>query len=231
MNTPALASPSRAVPDQHDVSRARRQISHDINHELATIRLLTTLLTTASDVGPDSRRRAALILGETRWLEQLHRAYESAGDWDTATAWEIDRPIRIDDVANEVVDAMRQASLATIRISTSPVSGRVNRLALWRVLRNIIDNAIRAAGPDGTVDVRIDDSDGWAVIQVDDDGPGFGHSDSGRTTWGLNIVQDFVPSVGGQLDIHRGCLGGCCVRVRIPLTCSAGDWPDGMDPS
>jgi C4-dicarboxylate-specific signal transduction histidine kinase len=224
MSTPSIATSPGVTTGQYDITRARRQLSHDINHELATIRLLTTLLTSAPDVGPESRRRAALILGETRWLEQLQRAYESAAEQGVPTAWEADRPVRVDDVATEVVDAMRPASLTAIRIATTPVSARVNRLALWRVLRNIIDNGLRAAGQDGTVDVRIHDSGtGWAVIQIDDDGPGFGYADSGRTTWGLNIVQDFVLSAGGQLDIHRGGLGGCGVRIRLPLIASGDD--------
>lgn len=215
-----------------DVSHARRQISHDINHELATIRLLTTLLIDAPDVGPDSRRRAALILGETRWLEQLHKAYEDAADSETDPTWQTCPPIRMDEVVSEVVDAMRQASLVKVGLSTSPVNARVNRLALWRVLRNLIDNAIRAAGPDGTVDVRMSDSDGWAVIQIDDDGPGFGNGDSGRARLGLNIVQDFLPSVGGNLEIQRGYLGGCCVRVRIPLVAPTHcDWTEQAVPA
>lgn len=226
MTRPDIAPSSRVVVAPDDVARTCRQISHDINHELATIRLLTTLLATAPDVGPESRRRAALILGETRWLEQLQRAYENAaGAAYAPLTWESSPPIRMDEVVAEVVNAMRPATLTKIEMSRTPANARVNRLALWRVVRNIVDNAIRAAGPDGTVDVRIAVDDGWAVIQVDDDGPGLGVRDSGRSTFGLNIVQDFVPTVGGHLEIERGRLGGCCIRIRIPLSGPAGSAP------
>lgn len=213
MTKPHFAPAPSGVPAKLDTSHARRQISHDINHEIATIRLLTSLLVDAPDVGAESRRRAALILSETRWLEQLCRAYEDAANPPT---WQACTPIRVDEVGAEVVDAMRQASPAEIRMSSTRVRARVDRLALWRVLRNILDNAIRAAGPAGVIDMRITSHAGRAVIEVDDDGPGFGKIDGGYRSYGLNIVQSFVSSIGGRLDIRCGRLGGCCVRVEIP---------------
>src|SRR5215475_13336538 len=149
-----VARPRPATAVEFDLSHKRRQISHDINHELATIRLLTALLIDAPDIGSESRRRAALILGETRWLEQLHRAYEAAVDADGPTQ-EMFLAVRMDEIAAEVVDAMRHASPAEIRLSAVPVTAYVDRLLLWRAVRNLIDNAIRASGSDGLVQVTV----------------------------------------------------------------------------
>ncbi|HEU4421104.1 MAG TPA: hypothetical protein VFR67_01030, partial [Pilimelia sp.] len=44
-------------------SRLRRQISHDIYHELSTIMLLASLLGSAPELDPGSRERARQILG------------------------------------------------------------------------------------------------------------------------------------------------------------------------
>ncbi|HKD98631.1 MAG TPA: HAMP domain-containing sensor histidine kinase [Micromonosporaceae bacterium] len=201
------------VPDGG--SPSRRQIGHDIHHELATIMLLATLLTDEPDAGPRSRHRARLILGEARWLEQLQRAYESADTGDPCLAGHVE-PVRLDDVGADVVEAIRSSTLAHVTLTTERVYGWVNRLDLWRALRNVLDNAVRAAGPDGTVRVRMFNEDGWVTIQVDDDGPGFGASPGGGSALGLNIVQQFVASAGGQLEITRGLLGGCCVKLQIP---------------
>jgi signal transduction histidine kinase len=198
-----------------DSVRTRQQISHDIHHELGTIMLLATLLMDAPELGPDSRRRARLILGETRWLEQLHRAYDST-EARRGSQPERIAPIRIDEVGVEVVEALRLSTLGTINLSTVPVCARVSRLALWRALRNVLDNAVRAAGPDGTVGVEIWAEDGSVIMQVDDDGPGFGAGDAGRNSLGLHIVQDFVASAGGQFEIRRGFMGGCCLRLQVP---------------
>jgi signal transduction histidine kinase len=200
----------------------RRHISHDINHEISTIMLLALLLANAPDVGPDSRERARLILGETRWLDQLHRAYEGVVDhdepWDPPS-----EPIRLDLLAEEVVSAMRMSTLAKVRLSTKAVRAHADRLAFWRSLRNVIDNAIRAAGPDGHVDVRVTEENGWAVAEVDDDGPGFESAPArrltggvSRTPLGLAIVADMVAACGGTLEIRTGYLGGSCVRLQVP---------------
>jgi signal transduction histidine kinase len=194
---------------------SRRQISHDIHHELATIMLLATLLTDEPDAGPQSRHRARLILGEARWLEQLQRAYENA---DAPGAHPVDHlePVRIDDVGADVVEAIRSSTLAQVTLTAEKVYGWVNRLALWRAMRNVLDNAVRAAGPKGVVGVRIFAEDGWITIQIDDNGPGFGVGIGTGSALGLDIVQRFVSAAGGQLEITRGFLGGCCVRLQLP---------------
>jgi K+-sensing histidine kinase KdpD len=200
----------------------RRQISHDINHELGTIMLLASILTNAPDVGADSRQRARLILGETRWLDQLHRAYEDAVDHNGRWHQTSD-PIRLDVLAEEIVAAMRLSTTVKIALSTEAVLAHADRLTFWRSLRNVIDNAIRAVGPKGNVAVTIAEQDGWAVAQVDDDGPGFEAAPAVRLSGGipraplgLAIVQEMVSSYGGLLEIGTGDLGGSRVRMQVP---------------
>jgi signal transduction histidine kinase len=62
--------------------------------------------------------------------------------------------------------------------------------------------------------------DGWTVVQVDDDGPGFGAGAPGVSSLGLGIAQDLADAAGGDLEICRGALGGCCVRLRLPAAAS-----------
>lgn len=184
--------------------------------------LLASLLIDEPDAGPESRRRARLILGETRWLERLQRAYESATNNGTYHRPNHVEPVRIDDVGREVAEAIRGTTLARVTFSATEVYGWVNRLALWRALRNVLDNAVRAAGRDGTVDIRIYAENGWVNVEVDDDGPGFGAGSAGRSTLGLRIVQEFVAAAGGQFEVIRGLLGGCCIHMQIPEAADAG---------
>lgn len=226
---PPAAGPSRPVPmaatnhgGVESGRRQRKQITHDINHELGTIMLLASLLSSAPDVGADSRQRARLILGETRWLDQLHRAYEETIEQDRP--WnQPSEPIRLDLLAEEIVAAMRLSTSAHISLSTEVISAHTSSLTFWRSLRNVIDNAIRAAGPQGHIDVTIFGEDGWAITQVDDDGPGFDTIPTSRVsggvtraTLGLAIVQEMVAGYGGLLEIRTGCLGGSCVRMQVP---------------
>jgi signal transduction histidine kinase len=196
----------------------RQQLSHDIRHELATVMMLASLLVSGHDVGPDGRRRASQLLEEARWLLELQNAYQdSAADGDAAVPPSLE-PIRLDVCARQTVAALELSSPTTIELDTSEVWATADRLAFWRALRNIVGNAVRAAGPAGRVILRVERSDRWAAVQVDDDGPGFGAACSGIASMGLDIVYESVASCGGNLEIRRGALGGCCVRLSLPAT-------------
>jgi signal transduction histidine kinase len=195
-----------------------RQISHDIHHQLGMISLLATLLSTAADVGPDSRARARLILSEIRWLDQLQQAYEecSCEPDETGGSGPPER-IRLDVIATELVDAVRFASTTRLRLHAEPVTAYTERLAFRRALRNVLHNAVQAAGAAGTVEVRISAQDGAATIRVDDDGPGFDAVASRPGSLGLGIVRDLAAAWGGGVEIGGSGLGGGSVRLRMPI--------------
>lgn len=80
---------------------------------------------------------------------------------------------------------------------------------------NVLDNAGRAAGETGAVDVTIDSQDGLAWVQVTDDGEGFGHIGGGLGQ-GLSIVYDAVRANDGRLEILSGPGPGTTVRMLWP---------------
>lgn len=212
----ASASPV-AVPVAPVVVREaqyRLQVGHDIRHELSTIMLLASVLTCSKDIGPVSRGRVGQILAETQWLEELIRAYDQpdGGGRDSRRA----DVIRIDVLAADIVRPIRLSSSTRISLDAEEVSARVDRLAFWRALRNIICNAQEAAGPDGRLVVGVSAAEGFAIVDVDDDGPGFDAERTTPSSLGLRITAELVDSWGGHLQIGRGNLGGCNVRLVLP---------------
>ena len=195
-------------------ARDNHRLRHDIDHELATITLLASLLTTAEDVGPVGRRWAAQLLDEARWLGDLVAAGDIARHPVTDTAA---RPIRLDLLA---VDVVRVATLSTARVhlDAEEIWAPVESLAFWRVLTKLVGNAVRAAGPFGEVRVTIREAAGRAVVRVEDDGPGFGVGPVGLASLGLDIVFALVDAMAGELDIGGMNGGGCRVEVRLPAT-------------
>jgi signal transduction histidine kinase len=185
---------------------------------MGTISLLATLLSTAPDVGPDSRARAVLILKEIRWLDQLQRAYEESLLAPADAGGRAPREkTRLDLVAAEVVETIRLSHTTLIEFRAEELTVFTDPLAFWRVLRNVVENAVRAAGPSGTVRVRISVEGGGAVTHVEDDGPGFSTAPPRPDSLGLEIVQDLASGWGGGLEIRRSRLGGGSVRLRIPI--------------
>jgi len=166
-----------------------------------------------SRVGADEqsqRLRQIRELGE--WMNELLRtelADLSAGD----------QMARAD--ASEVVrEAILTAAASfggTLRWRPSgPASVAVDMLALRRAFGNLIDNATRAANPDGWVEVRVRLSGRSVWIDVEDSGPGFGGLRS-QTRRGLAGTQAMLARCGGMLEIGSGRSGGALVRMKLPL--------------
>jgi signal transduction histidine kinase len=189
----------------------RRQVVHDIRHELGTIMMLASALMTSKDMGHESRVRVQQLLAESHWLDELIRAYDAAPSGGNGV-----RPIRLDELTAEIARSIELSGTAKITVDALPICAHVDRLALWRAVRNVVCNALAAAGPEGTLAVRVSSVDGFAAIDVDDDGPGFDCAESTPASLGLTIVEEFVDSCGGRVRIGRSPLGGCRVRMLLP---------------
>lgn len=207
---------SRAQPTEAHSSSYRQQIAHDIRHELSTIMLLASTLLSSTDFGQRGRVRAQQLLGEARWLDELLNAYDAIPTNTCESSLDPHCPVRLDELAGDVVKAIELSCTVHISLKSQTVLARVERLAFWRALRNVICNALEAAGPGGTLTVRVLRVGGVAVVEVDDDGPGFDPAEPTTGPHGLAIVEDFVASCGGRLEIGRSSLGGCCVRLVLP---------------
>ncbi|WP_030621272.1 sensor histidine kinase [Streptomyces sclerotialus] len=110
-----------------------------------------------------------------------------------------------------------------------------SRGQLGRILGNLVDNAQRHARTQVTVDVRR--NGGWAVLRVDDDGPGVAEADreriferfvrlddarsrdEGGAGLGLAIARDIAERHGGTLSVSEGA----AFELRLPVA------PDSRD--
>ncbi|GAA4700884.1 sensor histidine kinase [Phytohabitans rumicis] len=138
----------------------------------------------------------------------------------------------LDDLVFEEARRLRTGGALTVDsagVSAARVDG--DTMALRRALRNIADNAARHAR--GRVAFGLGEQDGWAVLHVDDDGPGIPTADrvrvfdrfvrlddarardTGGGGLGLAIVAEIVAAHDGQVEIADSPLGGARVTVRL----------------
>lgn len=143
------------------------------------------------------------------------------------------RPLDLDDLVFD--EARRLRATTPLSVDTTAVSaGRVegDAAALRRALRNLADNAARHAA--SRVAFSLTERDGWALLQVDDDGPGIPEQqrvrvferfvrlddartrDGGGSGLGLAIVEEIVTAHGGDVAISDGPLGGARFTLRLP---------------
>lgn len=122
----------------------------------------------------------------------------------------------------------------TLKISAASDLPRiicVDRMAVDRILSNLLGNAIKYAGQEG-VTLKIDRLEEDELrLRVSDDGPGFSDAAlaqlfqyAGRpegslqpgTGLGLHIAKDLADRIGGQLSVSNGENGGAEVTLILP---------------
>ena len=146
-------------------------LAHDIGHELATLSYLVAAVRADPALRPDNHRRLALIEREVERLQSLVglRIKEVA-----------DVEVSLSELVAEVVEPLAFSSPAAVVVTAAPdVRLRVDVRSLWRVVTNLTNNAIRAAGDGGTVRVLVLDAP-FPAIEIRDDGPGFGAGPAGH---------------------------------------------------
>ncbi|MEA5153171.1 HAMP domain-containing sensor histidine kinase [Raineyella sp.] len=224
----------------------QNQFVADASHEL---RSPLASLHTALDMGtadPTGRRwqdLAPVMSTETRRMERLVDDLLTLARGDagmvTASRW---RDVDLDDLVVEEARRPRSPGRVEVAFEVEPARVRGDRLQLVRVLRNLADNAVRAAT--ARVVLSVETEDGHAVLRVEDDGPGIPPEerervferfvrldpartrDEGGSGLGLAIVRELVASHGGTVAVDASALGGARFTVRLPL-----DSPEPAQPA
>jgi signal transduction histidine kinase len=196
-------------------------IRHDLVHQLATIRALTA----AALLVPEGARRLELLRlidAESSEVDALLAQLGPSGGPQGGEA------VDVADLVRSVIEPLVPTTEAALAVSETDVGpAEISRVALRRILRNLIENAVRAA-PAGRVEVRVRaggpgpqvgvrTSDG-VTVEVADSGPGFGRGPRGLASQGLSIVAELAAAAGGGVDIGRSELGGASVTVFLPST-------------
>jgi signal transduction histidine kinase len=203
--------------------------SHELRSPLATITAGLDLV-----LGRDDRDRARL----SAMGEEAQRLDRIIGDLLLlARADERGLSPRSDDVdLDELVytEQLRLREISTLQIDVDVVAVRIcgDRSQLARMLRNLVDNAVRHS--EGRIAIRLRPEAGGAILEVADNGPGvpvayrdriftrFVRLDAARdraaggTGLGLAIVAEVVAAHGGLVEVLENPGGGALFRVRLP---------------
>jgi signal transduction histidine kinase len=192
-----------------------RGLLHDLGHQMMTMSLLTESVRADTSLTAESRRRVELV------QQEMFRAMDMITDHIPADrpagTLSEPEPVEIRELAGEVAGLAQAAYGCEVRLQAGPsVTVLTCPTMLWRVLTNLVDNAARAAGPDGRVDISIRQAID-TVIDVVDDGPGFGLGASGLAGLGLSVVHELLADADGRLEVESRPGGGTRARVVLCL--------------
>jgi signal transduction histidine kinase len=202
------------------------KINHDLRGILATARLVTDRL--AESDNPEVKRAAPAL------VRSLDRAVELCSDTLNFTREGPPRPtlatVPLRDLVEEVGESL--ASLLTTGKNWSNaveagMSVRADRSQLFRVLRNLGENAFQAGAENISISCRADDD--FVEIECKDDGPGLppkavenlfvpfkGSARAGGTGLGLAIARELMRAHGGDLRLHQSDAGGTIFILTLP---------------
>jgi signal transduction histidine kinase len=221
-----------------EASQARhRQFVSDTSHELRSPIASIREQAEVAQEHPDrieTDAMAASVLADALRLQALVEDLLLLARADEETLELHARPVDIDDLVFDEAGQRRRTNgprIDVAAVSAARVAG--DEAGLRRVVRNLLDNAVRSAS--SRVAVSLAEVDGVAVLRVDDDGPGIPEPDRariferfvrldearGRDTGGvglgLAIVDELVGEHGGSVAVSDSPLGGARFEVRLPL--------------
>jgi two-component sensor histidine kinase len=197
-------------------ARLLEEINHRVKNNLASIvGLIYAELRCGRAASEDSKEVLRALRGRVEGLAAVHSMLSDSG-------W---APLRLSEVARQVTQStLRLAPRFTevklvVPASTLTVTSK-QATSLAIVLNELATNVIKYAAP-GRPSIRLSldtyEDDGWVVLELGDDGPGYPHDvlSGERRGLGLYLVEEMVRSdLGGELELANA--GGARVTVRFP---------------
>ncbi|HMW16234.1 MAG TPA: ATP-binding protein [Accumulibacter sp.] len=203
-------------------TRLLAAITHDLQTPITRLRLRAELLddsTLREKTLADLAEMAALVADGLAYAKTMSPATEPI------VATHLD--VLLDALVADYRDSQQPVTLTEVR----PVTIATRPQGLRRLLSNLIDNALKFAGP-ATV-ALVEENDAW-VIRVDDDGPGIAEAelsrvyepfyrlegsrnrDSGGTGLGLAIARQLAQTLSAQLHLQNRPGGGLRASLHLP---------------
>ena len=196
------------TPRERHGDEARRS-AHDLLQSVAIMQALIGTLRATDAVAASATRLLDQLQREVRLIAEVCERQLEVG----SVVSEVD----LAQVVQEVVERSQLTYSGQISLEVEPASIDGDPVEWHRCLYNLVENATRAASPDGKVEVRLAISDGSIRIAVGDSGPGFGEAVAGRASLGLTTVTRVVEGHSGHLELRESPLGGAQLTVVIPL--------------
>jgi two-component system sensor histidine kinase GlrK len=230
---------SRLSELEQQQTRFLRHVSHELKTPLTAVREGAELL--RDDVGgkltTEQRDIVRIVRDNTLSLQKLIEdllAYQQTRAMEPAALG----PVPLADVVNRVVREQRLAALgrmitveANLRAAT--VIGDAERLRT--IIDNLLSNAIKHSPRNATIELAIGIKDGFALLDVVDEGRGVAVTDRERifesfyqgpppvdgrvkgSGLGLAIAREYAQAHGGRIEVADRADGKSGARFRLTL--------------
>lgn len=209
-------------------------ISHDLRTPLTRLRLASEMLPEETD--------PALLARMIRDLDEMNQQISQAVELGRTLGAGEREPTELGALIGEVIGGRPRV----IWLRGRRCVRAVNRIALRRVLGNLLENALRYS--QGPVEVRLDCLGRGAVIFVLDRGPGIPEDEceavfrpfyrlersrsrrTGGTGLGLAVARQLAVANAMEVGLSNRHRGGTVASIRLPVDAAAGSTYIAADP-
>ena len=239
LSTSLNAMISRLQSSFQRMTEFLRTLSHEIRQPLTVLRSETEQ---ALRLGSSETNYRDTLSKQLEHVELLARTVSDLMELAQSESEQIKLTLEKEDLSELVqtaVDGMRnQAGERGIKISGTVqqnVMGAFDAGQIWRLLLNLLDNAIKFNHNGGTIDVVLAVHNDVAIISINDTGSGVAIEEQGHifergyrstsarkshvpgTGLGLHFARNIAEAHGGRIEVASSSGKGSCFRVSLPL--------------
>jgi len=239
LSTSLNAMLSRVQTSFQRMTEFLRTLSHEIRQPLTVLRAETEQ---ALRLGSSETNYRDTLSKQLEHVELLARTVSDLMEVAQSEGEEVKLQREKEDLSELVqtaIDGMRpQASERGIQISGTVqqnVIGAFDAGQIWRLLLNLLDNAIKFNRSGGHVDVTLSVHNDVAIVSVSDTGSGIDSDDQTHifergyrslaarksgvpgTGLGLHFARAIAEAHGGRIELTSTAGRGACFRVILPL--------------
>ena len=211
--------------------------AHELRTPIAGVQAAAeTMLHHDDQLDRDERQHLqALLVREAERAGALISGLLAAARLDAGIDLDL-APISLPTLVHSELDRVRLLHPeVTVTMSGPEVIARADVAKVSSILRNVIDNAMRAAGPQGELHVVVREQDQYAIAEFWDSGPGVPPSereriferlvrldhgranDAGGSGLGLAIARGYARAHGGDLTCEEPHGVGAMFRLVLPV--------------
>ena len=218
---------------------AQRQFTGNAAHELRTpLALMQAQVELFSaehpDMGPEEAAFLELLQEQTEKMSQMTKTLLEMSELRSVPCNDrIELAPMVEEVLADLAPLAETRGIALERSGDARLIG--SDALIYRLVFNLVENAIRYSRPDTAVRVSAREEGGRVVLRIADGGPGipeqfkesifqpFFRVDSSRSReyggvgLGLSLVWEIVALHGGTVEVEKSSGDGTVMRVELPV--------------
>jgi signal transduction histidine kinase len=213
-------------------------VTHELKSPIASLKLYLQTLDRRRPSATEQADFYRFMLEEVERLDRLINHVLAAGRLDAGHLDGDLEDVPLDSLLRECAEmaCLRyRVPSETVQWDLDRLTVRGRRMELDMIFRNLIDNAVKYAGPRPRVEVRLRMEHDWAVVRISDNGPGIPPAMRRKifkrfvrlgselerqkpgTGLGLYIARTSVQRLHGAIHVHDSPSGpGVVFEVKLP---------------